>query len=228
MNTAGSVEELVRRTLLNLGITRFEWARKRVFKSYYARNTWRDGNSRSGGGSNLEQTAVIRVELPRLFERLDIRSLIDVPCGDGYWWGHVEHDLERYVGIDVVPELIHTQNAKAGPGCSYLCRDVATDDMPRADAILCRDLLVHFSEALGRQALQNLKRSGATYLITTTFPGRKNRDIETGRWRPIDLQAPPFNFPEPVVLINEGCTEAGGRFGDKSLGVWRFAQLELG
>jgi hypothetical protein len=93
--------------------------------------------------------------------------------------------------------------------------------------VLCRDLFIHFSEALTFDALRNLKKSGATYLITTTFPGRKNRDVETGDYRPIDLTAPPYNFPEPRELINEGCTEGDSRFTDKSLAVWRFADLPV-
>ena len=34
-----------------------------------------------------------------------------------------------------------------------------------------------------------------------------------------------FNLPAPVKLINEGCTEDGGKFADKSLGLWRVEDL---
>jgi hypothetical protein len=34
---------------------------------------------------------------------------------------------------------------------------------------------------------------------------------------------PPFSFPKPIKVINEGCPERG--YSDKSLGLWRIAEL---
>lgn len=223
--------DLARRVLLRLllasGITKNETIRKRLFSAYYDRNTWGDEESRSGGGSNLAQTEVVRRALPDLFRRQNIDSLLDVPCGDGHWWNLVDHDLDAYLGADVVPEMIEKRRAAARPAETFYCCDVAADPLPKADAILCRDLLVHFSYDVAVKALRNMQASGAEYLIATTFPGRKNKDIKTGSWRPIDLTAAPFNFPPPLELINEDCTEAGGRFADKSLGVWRLSDISV-
>ncbi|HEX8999730.1 MAG TPA: class I SAM-dependent methyltransferase, partial [Blastocatellia bacterium] len=75
-------------------------------------------------------------------------------------------------------------------------------------------------------ALRNFKRSKSEYLLTTTFPKTEvNEDILTGEWRPLNLQRAPFNFPEPLRLINERCTEEGDRYADKSLGLWRLSDL---
>ena len=64
-------------------------------------------------------------------------------------------------------------------------------------------------------------------LLATTFTGRtENLDIATGGdWRPLNLQIPPFSFPPPLRLVNEGCTEGRNMFTDKSLGFWRLADL---
>jgi hypothetical protein len=40
-------------------------------------------------------------------------------------------------------------------------------------------------------------------------------------WRPLNLQQPPICFPPPLQLIREECTEGGGQWPDKSLGLWR-------
>jgi hypothetical protein len=89
-----------------------------------------------------------------------------------------------------------------------------TDPLPRAD-------LVHLPLGGVLAALLNVVRSGSRYLLTTTFPGRAaNPDIPLGRWRPLDLQAPPFSFPAPLRLIVEGCTQGGGNYRDKSLALW--------
>ena len=104
--------------------------------------------------------------------------------------------------------------------------DLTRDALPPADLLLCRDCLVHLSYADIRRALANVARSGIPYVLTTTFPGAKaNEDIVTGDWRVINLEAAPFGFPPPLHLLNEGCTEAGGLFADKSLGLWRTEAL---
>jgi len=105
---------------------------------------------------------------------------------------------------------------------------LSSDSLPAVDMIFCRDCLVHFSYKDVLKALGNIKRSGARYLVTTTFPGREDIvDIETGAWRPLDLCAAPFNLPPPIRIINERCTEGDNQFTDKSLGVWQIADLRL-
>ena len=98
--------------------------------------------------------------------------------------------------------------------------------MIQPDLLLCRDALVHFSFADIHRALANLKRSAIPYVLATTFPTTDvNDDITTGDWQPLNLEALPIRFPPPLRLINEGCTEGAGRFSDKSLGLWRVADL---
>jgi hypothetical protein len=76
--------------------------------------------------------------------------------------------------------------------------------------------------------LANFRRSGAKYLLTTTFTDRpENRDLGRLIWRPLNLQAAPFRFPPPLELLNEGCTEENSQFADKSLGLWQITDLEF-
>jgi hypothetical protein len=85
---------------------------------------------------------------------------------------------------------------------------------------------VHLGNAHAVAALANIARSEISWLLTTTFPREpENLDIVTGDWRPIDLTKPPFGLPEPVELLNEGCTEQDGAFSDKSLGLWPVSSL---
>ena len=67
--------------------------------------------------------------------------------------------------------------------------------------------------------LRNFRASGAAHLITTTFTGpRPNRDTSGGNWRTLNLTLAPFDFPPPLLTLNENCSESGGEYGDKSLG----------
>lgn len=197
------------------------------FVKIHQMNLWGAETSVSGLGSEDDATRHLRSELPKMLACLQIKSLLDAPCGDASWINTIDWDVE-YIGVDIVPEIVHSlqqakqQNLIHG---EYLLADLTCDDLLKADAVLCRDCLVHFSFETIQRAIHNIKRSGAKYLITTTFPQwNENRDIENGDWRALNFEQPPFAWGKPVALLNEGCTEADGGYPDKSLGVW---ELEL-
>jgi hypothetical protein len=154
--------------------------------------------------------------------------LLDAPCGDAEWINDANLAL-RYVGVDIVPVLIESLQACAAAAeikGEYHLADVTRDMLPRCDAILCRDCLVHLSFANIERVVANFKASGATWLIATTFPEwRVNADCEDGDWRALNFERAPFVWGPPAELLNENCLEAGGGWRDKSLGVWRLAEI---
>jgi hypothetical protein len=194
------------------------------FRRIHDTNLWGAVASASGLGSELDATAVLRAELPRLLERLPAASLLDAPCGDAGWISRAKLGV-RTIGVDIVPSLIERLQARAAAGeikGEYHLADITGDPLPRCDAILCRDALVHLSFANIERAVANFRASGAVWLITTTFPEwRINTDCEDGDWRALNFECAPFNWGSPLELVNENCTEAGGGWRDKSLGVWR-------
>ena len=60
------------------------------FQRIYETNLWSDPETRSGVGSTLDSTRVVRAELPKALRRLDARVLLDIPCGDFTWMEHVD------------------------------------------------------------------------------------------------------------------------------------------
>ncbi len=196
------------------------------FQRIHDTNLWGAAASVSGLGSETDATATLRAELPRLLAKLEVTSLLDAPCGDAGWINQADIGV-GLIGVDIVPALIESLKARAAAGeihGEYHLADITRDALPRCDAILCRDALVHLSFANIERALANFRRSGAAWLITTTFPGwQTNADCEDGDWRALNFERPPFNWDAPVELINENCTEAGGGWRDKSVGVWRLA-----
>lgn len=199
----------------------------RVFTRIYERGRWKSGGTPSGAGSTLEQTEQIRARLPALLQRHAVRSIVDVPCGDFNWIGTLDYRFESYVGGDIVESLVaRNSRLHASPGRSFRRLDVIADPLPQADVIFCRDCWVHLSTAQILRAIRNVARSNATYLLTTTYPDvRRNADISTGNWRPINLREAPFSFPEPVEMIPDGAIDASGEFSDKSLALWRVSDL---
>jgi SAM-dependent methyltransferase len=198
------------------------------FQRIHDTNLWSAPESTSGLGSELDATAVLRAALPRLFKKLGVTSLLDAPCGDAGWINRADLGV-RYVGIDIVPSLVESLRARAAAGGidgEYRLADLTRDPLPRCDAVLCRDALVHLSFANIERAVANFRASGAVWLIATTFPEwQVNGDCEDGDWRALNFERAPFGWGPPVELLNENCQEAGGGWRDKSLGVWRLAVI---
>jgi hypothetical protein len=199
-----------------------------VFETIYRTRGWEGIESPSGRGSTLTETTVVREALPQLVADFDILSMLDIPCGDGHWMVQVAMHLERYVGADIVEDLVADCRARWPKSTSsvaeFIRLDLINDRLPQVDLVFCRDCLVHLSFANAIKALENIKASRSSYLLTTTFPGRRNSDIATGEWRVIDLQAKPFRFPPPLRIFNEHCVDPPG-YSDKSMGLWRIADL---
>ena len=199
------------------------------FAAVYEKNMFRGRVSRSGEGSDKVQTAVIRRELPRLVQELGIKTFLDAPCGDWYWMREVNLPVERYIGLDIVEALVEKNQTAFGCGnVCFQCTNLAGGDLPKADLVFSRDCLVHLSFADSLKIIANFKRTGAKYLLATTFTDRtRNEDLGDSFWRPLNMQLAPFNFPEAIRLINEGCTEGNNLFQDKCLGLWRLQDIDL-
>ena len=197
------------------------------FERMYETNLWSGAESRSGVGSSLAATARLRSELPPLLRSLGIRRLLDVPCGDFHWMKAVDLAGIEYLGGDIVPAAVEANRAAyEAPGRHFIQADLTVGPLPPADGIFCRDLLVHFSFANIARSFRAMRESGAAWLLTTTFTGpRTNSDIVDGDWRPLNLERAPLHLPSPVAVIVEGCTEEDGAYADKSIGVWRIADL---
>nr|WP_244199897.1 class I SAM-dependent methyltransferase [Amycolatopsis thailandensis] len=196
--------------------------------TYIFRSRLWTSSSVSGPGSESVQTQGLREQLPALLERFGVRTLLDLPCGDFGWLSEVDLDLDRYIGADIVTDLVEANAARFrdDPVREFRTLDLTGDPLPAADLVLCRDCLVHLSFADIERALSNLRRSGSRYLLTTTFTELgANNDIVTGDWRPLNLCREPFGFPEPLAVLVEGCTEEGGAYADKSLGLWEIASI---
>jgi hypothetical protein len=201
---------------------------EQIFTRIYRERSWPSDSSLSGPGSEICQTERIIKSLPEMIRSYEVSTMLDIPCGDFHWMKEVDLSQVDYLGADIVEDLIaRTDRKYRGTNRRFRKYDVLSDKLPRVDLILCRDCLVHFSERDVFAALQNICESQSEFLLATTFPNRlKNGEIRTGQWRAINLEIAPFQLPTPVTIINEGCTEADGTYKDKSLGLWRIADLK--
>jgi hypothetical protein len=129
------IRALVREKLL-------QHSRAQIFTRIYQKNSWGHPESVSGSGSDSTQTRIIRRELAALIKELNIRTLLDAPCGDYYWMKEVERPLTKYIGVDIVPELIESNQRMYGSSTTtFTVTDIAEDELPKVDLIFCRDCL---------------------------------------------------------------------------------------
>jgi len=200
-----------------------------TFGEIYKTNYWKGAESVSGKGSDLDQTQVVIEELNRLIKQLELGSLLDIPCGDFLWMQHVNLGDIQYYGADIVDELIKDNQQKfKADNLNFSTVNLIKDPLPSTDMIFTRDCLVHLSYDDIYHSLKNIKSSGFEYILTTTFVDRNtNEDIITGSWRAINLQIEPFNFPTPIELIDEQCTQGNGKYRDKHLGLWKVDDITL-
>jgi SAM-dependent methyltransferase len=198
---------------------------EQVFRHAYRHNVWGDPESVSGPGSGVVRTASFRDQIPQLLHELGAHSLLDAGCGDFNWMKEVSLPVAQYLGIDIVPELIaHNRQRYSAPGRTFIHGNILSADLSGVDVILCRDCLVHFSFKDAWEALRNFKRSRSCYLLATTFiEFMGNIEIETGGWRRLNLEQPPFSFPPPIRSIDEKCPHPGGA--DKRLALWRLEDI---
>ena len=78
--------EWYRKWASNLKTSKFvNMSTKETFTEIYKTNFWSSNESPSGGGSELIQTKSLINDLEKLLKDMDIKSVLDIPCGDFNW-----------------------------------------------------------------------------------------------------------------------------------------------
>lgn len=195
-----------------------------IFTTIYRYSLWGDYASVSGVGSLVENTEHIREEIPKLLREKNIKTILDIPCGDFFWMKEMNLDVNQYIGADIVQELVEKNRKYENDKVSFVQLDLITDALPKVDLILCRDCLFHFSNDDIVKTIRNIKQSGASYLLATTFVGPdENTDIPTGSWRALNLELAPHDFPKPITYIKD--YGADDTYPYKRLALWDIESL---
>ena len=202
-------------------------------KKVFENNLWGDSESRSGPGSNLQNTAEIRIRIPELLKKYNIRLLIDAPCGDFNWMKNISKELneilDNYLGIDIVDEVIDLNNKYyATDKIKFVKADLTKDALPEYDCVICRDLFLHLSYSNILKVLSNFKKSGIKYMLISTYTKpRKNFNVLNFyiNGRALNMQKHPFFLPNPFDIINEKYEGQNGEYNDKSLALWKLNNI---
>lgn len=198
---------------------------KETFTTIYDTNWWQCTESRSGGGSTLNGTEVLRNELMYMFKKYNILSILDLPCGDFNWMKEVDLTGINYIGADIVDDLIKSNQEKYTDRV-FKILDITKNDLPQVDLIFVRDCFGHMSQENVFKALENIKLSNSKYLLTTSFTKfNSNPIIGNGDWGCLNLMLEPF-FLNPIYLINEDCKEGYPNYNDKCMLLFDLTKFE--
>ena len=201
-----------------------------VFSEIYANNLWGglSGKFCSGSGSAGPVADAYCEAVIHFIRAHEIKSIVDVGCGDFRIGSRIAPAVESYTGLDVVPDLVsyNNKNYTDKSRCvKFVCLDAATDPLPEADLCLVRQVFQHLSNQQILSALQNMRKFKFV-MVTEHFPGLTidfviNKDKQHGadtrvyNHSAVVLDAPPFsvsplelvlNVPAPDYLVAPGET----------------------
>ena len=185
---------------------------KEAFSFIYQHNAWGYG---SGLGSLPETTLEYRYFLEKFIAKHEIRSIVDIGCGDWqfsryiYWWG------ASYTGYDVVPSLIEMNNTRfSSENIKFLQIPDNLDELLAADLYIVKDVLQHWPQKNITEFLHSIRDKYKFALITNSITpaDNLNKDIRSGEYRALDLRLAPFNISaEQVFIYTLSCTLPNGK-----------------
>jgi 2-polyprenyl-3-methyl-5-hydroxy-6-metoxy-1,4-benzoquinol methylase len=173
---------------------------KEVFSKIYKEDLWHGG---SGAGSKIENVKEYVDILQKYIDKPEIKTVLDLGCGDWQFSKFLDLSSVSYLGVDVVESVIDSNNSLySAPNIEFIGRDITTYEIPKADLIICKDVLQHLCNKDVIEILIKIIKSSKFSLITNDFTSgdKVNKDINNGNYRCLDLSLSPFNLDVLTVL----------------------------
>ena len=154
-----------------------------------------------GPGSRGENIVPVKTALPGLLLEYDILSVNDAGCGL-CWIQEILADSILYRGFDILER----------EGAEVL--DITCEVMPKADLIICRDVLFHLTNELVDKSLENFKNS--KYLLATSCYDTDNNERET------EFKNKAINSRLNLIpLLGEPLDKIEESFDNRFMGLWK-------
>jgi hypothetical protein len=143
--------------------------------------------------------------------KYNISSILDLPCGDMNWMPaqFIQSKGIKYTGADI-SEIIIRENLEQArfKGLEFLVLDAVEQVIPHGkyDLIFCRHMMYHLSPADNIKLLQTIDRSGAKYVMLTTYlrADENQADFVLAFGHKINLFRAPYCLRDPVELFLDG------------------------
>lgn len=179
---------------------------EQIFSHIYHNRVWGTspkGIGSSGAGSTKESTIIYRQFLQEFINKNNIKSVVDLGCGDWEFSQLIDWSGVNYTGYDVVP-LVIENNIKQfkKENINFYHADILKTKFPPADLLICKDVLQHLSNDDIKTFLDCIDNYKYCLITNDINPlsSTTNFDIKSGEYRPIDLTNPPFTIIGAKVL----------------------------
>lgn len=164
-----------------------------VFSDIYSRDAWSHG---SGPGSTPAVTAPYRNFLEGFIQQNEIRTIVDLGCGDWQFSKLINWGDADYVGLDCVSTLIDRNNELYGRDkVRFIHRNaLLEEEFPRRDLIIIKDVLQHWID----EDIHSLIPKLCSFRFVLFTNCRTDRNVEldqVGGFRPLNLALSPFFLP---------------------------------
>ncbi len=175
-------------------------SRMEYFCKAYDEHLWGQG---SGIGSKQEHTVCYRQVLEELLRAHEVRSVLDIGCGDCQCFALIRWGGVQYTGIDIVPGLVANLNQHWGSAnVHFVHGDVlAMQVLPPADLLIIKDVMQHWTDEEILGFLPTLDHYRLA-LVTNDVDDWQHYYRWHERWRPVDLRRPPFRRRGEILLEN--------------------------
>jgi SAM-dependent methyltransferase len=180
-----------------------------IFTRIYLENIWKEPHSTaSGPGSTLECSEEYLIFLYNYIRQNNIKSVLDLGCGDFNLMQHFNFNNINYHGIDIVEHVIQNnikeyQNNLITFECSSIIDYIPNK---KYDLIICKDVLQHLPVCDVKSILNNIKQT-KFLIINDCFDQSiyNNRNIVAGEHTGIDLEAEPYHIDGKYIFEWYAC-----------------------
>lgn len=183
---------------------------EQVFTKMYQGGAWEPNKANQPNpypGSTMPNTVKYREFLQTFMKNHNIRSVVDVGCGDWEFSQHVDWNGIQYIGYDVVKSIVDADTEHFGTdSIKFIHSDGIATDLPEADLLVCKDVLQHLTNEQICQFIKQFPKFSYCLITNDVDPSTLtsvNSDTPIGGYRSVDLSQPPFSVSGEKVLAYE-------------------------
>ena len=172
-----------------------------AFNDIYKNRRWgvnSDGDPSSGPGSHPSNVVPYVEYLQRFMKDNNVKTIVDVGCGDWQFARYINWDGVEYLGVDCVKSVLQ-RNIKrfAKDNVDFALGDLTNDEdlqhFPTADLYIVKDVLQHLPNRVVYRFLDDIKPKVKYILVTNCCDqARDEDDADFGETRPLNSSKTPL------------------------------------
>ncbi|MGA2939584.1 MAG: class I SAM-dependent methyltransferase [Syntrophobacteraceae bacterium] len=190
---------------------------EKIFTDIYRKNLWGGTSPElySGLGSRLDEIVLpyIQSVIKTIKQSgIDNPQIVDLGCGDFYVSRFLIEHCSKFIGTDVVKEIIESNRAKfSANNVEFMHLDITKDDLPDADICIVRQVLQHLTNKQIIMVISKLPKY-KLIIITEHYPPDNplikpnidkthGADIRLQYNSGVYLDQPPYNIPSDALTL---------------------------